>query len=1246
MENKKYNILVNFEGNDSITSDPITIVKGDYNSVDFEFQFNKSYNLALFFLIKPNGKEYVTAISGNTLTINDTDIFDAIGKYQFGVSIYDENSKLTIASKGKINVVDGLSIDSEKIESDSNYQVLDGLIKRVESLLPAYNENALSKINEFNNNAKNKTEEYNEKVNELLSNTRFGSPLIATSIDEMTDTTRIYVNTVDGNWYYYNGTNWLSGGVFQSVIIGDNSIDENMLEKKLMNNFNNALVISDFDSFPCRKGTKGNLTSNDCYTIFVPIKFPKGTIVSINPLITNSVFVVCEYGLDIPDINDAFYNVVRDSGYITEKTDVTTTTNTYLLISLGINNATLTESHLSELFKCIKIRVPLENYTNDLIRDFKINNINETLLLDNYLTKRGSMYGTNPTLYATKIVDNLIPKGSVVSIDNIRGYQWGIIESKNLIPNESNVYTDTYWNTTTQYIVQNDCYLAISIKNEVEDTELSDEEANELFSKIKIKPLNEGVLKELEINNLQSQTKTISTGDMKDLFNFELGNITIWDTGWTYGDSTTRVRTPEGYSVPLKEGDVIGLTDYSNARYYLGGLLADGTYVYHGWLTSDMRIRKSGDYVVLICNLTDTELSSHEDLSKLFHVARPNSIDTISKNINALSMRGIADYDILERFDCSCFNGTGYFTYSKLARTMRKPLFSHKSIKIYVEEGYQICYQLWDSNGDVQPNLISASGWKSNYIIIPKGYWFVLSFKEVNDSDVSTLELSNYLTFVELNSENENAKLLTNGELEVTYDISTDPISYSVKIIANDVVYYGNDFMYTKAQTVTCQTNDYWLKLCHNRVTNTFALYSYNTQHDVNRESIVAMIEKNSYVAVGYYNARVRYDTKLAPIIVGKTGNNFVTIDSINKIISFPDDTIILLNSGYNGSNSYAILNNTKANNVCDFSNINSTAIKIYYDTKNDSLFATSYSLNHNDFVYFDKTRYILLAFIRVPNKQVSISCPYVFDDLLFGIDINKYIKTTPVYFDPNITVKSVNHRGFNKVAPENTLSAYKLSKENGFDIVECDVSFTSDGVAVLLHDASIDRTSNGTGNIADLTFEEARQYDYGSWKSSDYAGEVIPTFEEFIALCRNLSLHPYIELKGEATEEQIRNLVDITKKYGMLYKCSWISFSYGSLLHVKNYNDSLRLGFVVGYIDDNMINTALTLKTDCNEVFMDCNYSTVTNENVIQCMNNDLPLEVWTINGEDLITSLNPYVSGVTSDNLIASDVLYDANK
>lgn len=243
-----------------------------------------------------------------------------------------------------------------------------------------------------------------------------------------------------------------------------------------------------------------------------------------------------------------------------------------------------------------------------------------------------------------------------------------------------------------------------------------------------------------------------------------------------------------------------------------------------------------------------------------------------------------------------------------------------------------------------------------------------------------------------------------------------------------------------------------------------------------------------------------------------------------------------------------------------------------------------------------------------------------------------------------DLNVKAVNHRGYSTEAPENTIPAYILSKKKGFTYVECDVSFTSDGVAVLLHDGTIDRTSNGSGSISSMTYAEVLMYDFGSWKSSDYTGTKIPTFEEFIMTCKGIGLHPYIELKsnGGYTQEQIIGIVDMVESCGMEGKVTYISFNATFLGYVKTADSKARLGYLAD-VTDSTIATANDLKTGENEVFMDVSYSNVTEEKVALCIENELPLEIWTVNSQSVIESMNNYVSGVTSDSLIAGKILYD---
>ena len=106
-------------------------------------------------------------------------------------------------------------------------------------------------------------------------------------------------------------------------------------------------------------------------------------------------------------------------------------------------------------------------------------------------------------------------------------------------------------------------------------------------------------------------------------------------------------------------------------------------------------------------------------------------------------------------------------------------------------------------------------------------------------------------------------------------------------------------------------------------------------------------------------------------------------------------------------------------------------------------------------------------------------------------------------------------HRGAMGSHPENTLIAFREAVKAGAHMIEFDVWQTKDKKLVVLHDATVDRTTNGIGNIADLTLEEIKQLDAGSWKSHEFMGERIPTLHE------TLSVMPYniwlnIHIKGE----------------------------------------------------------------------------------------------------------------------------------
>lgn len=95
--------------------------------------------------------------------------------------------------------------------------------------------------------------------------------------------------------------------------------------------------------------------------------------------------------------------------------------------------------------------------------------------------------------------------------------------------------------------------------------------------------------------------------------------------------------------------------------------------------------------------------------------------------------------------------------------------------------------------------------------------------------------------------------------------------------------------------------------------------------------------------------------------------------------------------------------------------------------------------------------------------------------------------------------VDNVAHRGATGYAPENTIAAFDLAVEMKADYIEIDVQRSKDGELVLIHDTTVDRTTDGTGKVGDLTFEQLRSLDAGSWFGEQFAGEKIPTFDEIL---------------------------------------------------------------------------------------------------------------------------------------------------
>jgi glycerophosphoryl diester phosphodiesterase len=144
---------------------------------------------------------------------------------------------------------------------------------------------------------------------------------------------------------------------------------------------------------------------------------------------------------------------------------------------------------------------------------------------------------------------------------------------------------------------------------------------------------------------------------------------------------------------------------------------------------------------------------------------------------------------------------------------------------------------------------------------------------------------------------------------------------------------------------------------------------------------------------------------------------------------------------------------------------------------------------------------------------------------------------------DPSIVV--AGHRGYKSAYPENTLLAFGQALELGVGMLEFDLRMSKDNVVMVFHDETLERTTNGSGNLSDFSLTELKQLDAGGWFGVCFEGLKIPTFEE---LCELLKAYPEVLLNVEVkksvhAKDIVDKVVTVLKEYGYLSRCVFTCF-------------------------------------------------------------------------------------------------------
>lgn len=205
-------------------------------------------------------------------------------------------------------------------------------------------------------------------------------------------------------------------------------------------------------------------------------------------------------------------------------------------------------------------------------------------------------------------------------------------------------------------------------------------------------------------------------------------------------------------------------------------------------------------------------------------------------------------------------------------------------------------------------------------------------------------------------------------------------------------------------------------------------------------------------------------------------------------------------------------------------------------------------------------------------------------------------------------------HRGARREAPENTISAFMRAKQRGANWVEFDVRLCADEL-IVIHDETLDRTTNGKGHVNNIPYAALQNLDAGSWFSSDFTGERIPTLREVIAFLGRVGMNANIEIKDkEGREEELVNAVlkSVSEHWQHPMNPPLISsFSVNILKLVRKYSATAILGFLMNEWQDNW-------EKICNELncaAVDVNHQILNSNNVKIIKKSGRLLLAYTVN-------------------------------
>jgi glycerophosphoryl diester phosphodiesterase len=210
---------------------------------------------------------------------------------------------------------------------------------------------------------------------------------------------------------------------------------------------------------------------------------------------------------------------------------------------------------------------------------------------------------------------------------------------------------------------------------------------------------------------------------------------------------------------------------------------------------------------------------------------------------------------------------------------------------------------------------------------------------------------------------------------------------------------------------------------------------------------------------------------------------------------------------------------------------------------------------------------------------------------------------------------KLIGHRGVAGLRPENTYCSFVYAADLGLDWIEFDVLLTLDEKWVVIHDDTVDRTTNGQGMVRDMTLQDLEKLEAGLWFLPPYAGQKIPTLTGTLELAQQRGLFCNIEIKGadHAPDRYALLMSQFLSQYSatILSKIMLSSFNLPCLIKIRELMPAVQIGYLVDEFAPNTITIAQLYNFSC----INCDVKKMTPENLDAAKLAKLPVFLYTVN-------------------------------